>query len=153
MIWVHRLQFSLTTALLLTASPRSICNALSTTVKPVISHSHLESSAVTTDEHRPTISTIKSTAAILNINARAVNPPLIQLAREVLGSDNVHVTTTAEEATVAARTILRENYSLVLPMGGDGTLSGWIDRLVCEVMAQDESLGVEEAVERLPLIG
>ena len=72
----------------------------------------------------------------------------------MLGSDNVHVTATAEEAMAAARSVIRENYSLVLPMGGDGTLSCWIDTLVHEIMrAEDGEIGVEEAVERLPLIG
>lgn len=67
----------------------------------------------------------------------------------------MHVTTTALEARNAARAVVMNNYSLVLPMGGDGTLSCWIDLLVDTIMEQPGGGGgsVEDAVEKLPLIG
>lgn len=49
--------------------------------------------------------------------------------------------------------MISHKYSLVIPMGGDGTLSAWIDNLVEEVMRQDGLGEVEEAVGRLPVIG
>ena len=98
---------------------------------------------------------ILSTAAILNVNARSVTPELIEITRQVLGDENVHVTTTALEARNAAREVISNNYSLVLPMGGDGTLSCWIDLLVDTILEQPGGGGgsVEDAVEKLPLIG
>lgn len=96
-----------------------------------------------------------STAAILNTNARSVSAPLISLAREVLGEANVHVTSSAREARLAARSVISGNYSLVVPMGGDGTLSAWIDCLVQEIIDQQPygTCTVEEAMQRLPVIG
>ena len=118
-----------------------------------------------------------STAIILNVNARSVTPAVISAAFEIVGEDNVFVTRTAEEAKMAARNIVQgraaaspsdagaEYYSLVVPVGGDGTLSGWIDTMVEEVMLLHEleaqtsnstavdELSVEDAVKQLPLIG
>lgn len=127
----RKLNLNLATAVLLLATSTraaSFCNALSTSIEPVTSHSS------SNDKHFKSALSIKSTAAILNVNARAVSPPLIELTRQIFGEDNVHVTATAEEAAAAARAVICGNYSLVVPMGGDGTLSCWIDRLVDEIM-------------------
>ncbi|KAL9179673.1 hypothetical protein ACHAXT_008963 [Thalassiosira profunda] len=111
-----------------------------------------------------------STAVILNMNARSVTPPMASIATELFGEGNVFVTRTAEEAKLAARTVVRgcEMYSLVVPVGGDGTLSGWINTMVDEMMLYHklegegdengsanatDSITVEEAVKQLPLLG
>ncbi|KAL7538126.1 hypothetical protein ACHAWF_005998 [Thalassiosira exigua] len=120
-----------------------------------------------------------STAIILNVNARSVTPELASIASEIVGSDNVFVTRTREDAAVAARAIVRgregpRKYSLVVPVGGDGTLSGWIDTMVDEILllrkleeeeeknddnatdvvaAHSIDHSVEEAVRQLPLVG
>ena len=138
-----------------------------------------------------------STAIILNMNARSVTPSLISLASSTFGENNVFVTRTVEDATLAARTVVRgcstssytsikcddeendvmQNYALVIPVGGDGTLSGWIDTMVNEILLFDKlkqeseddtcsskndnnettttttHMSVEEAVQQLPLVG
>ena len=38
-------------------------------------------------------------------------------------------------------------------MGGDGTLSAWIDNLISEIMDQYDMREVEEAMGRLPFVG
>jgi len=133
---------------------------------------------------RPTTDT-GSTAIILNMNARSVTPQLISIASNIVGENNVFVTKTAEDATLAARTVVtgcpypyhdtatattdgdelskddsQHKYSLVLPVGGDGTLSGWINTLVDEVLLfhkpENETaatMSVEEAMKELPLVG
>ncbi|KAL3805183.1 hypothetical protein ACHAWO_006968 [Cyclotella atomus] len=152
--WVH---FNVVSAVLLLLLASNPCTALSSAAKESIPSvaSSGESTAIETSigkqQHQPIH--IKSTAAILNVNARAVNPPLISLTRQILGDENVHVTSTADEARAAARHVIGDKYSLVIPMGGDGTLSAWIDNLVEEVMLQDGVGEVEEAVGRLPVIG
>ena len=69
-----------------------------------------------------------STAIILNMNARSVTPQLISIASNIVGEENVFVTKTADEAKLAAKTVVRgccnndttNKYSLVIPVGGDG---------------------------------
>jgi len=71
-----------------------------------------------------------STAIILNMNARSVTPQLISIATNIVGEENVFVTKTADEAKLAAKTVVRgccnndttKKYSLVIPVGGDGKL-------------------------------
>ena len=123
-----------------------------------------------------------STAIILNLNARSVSgssKELISLASTIVGEQNVFVTRTIEDALLAARMVVRQAvpYSLVVPVGGDGTLSGWIDGMVNEIMlleqtkkllldnndvdTQDDNnnnnhrhqMRVHEAVGQLPTIG
>ena len=123
-----------------------------------------------------------STAIILNMNARSVTPQLISIASSVVGSENVFVTKTAVEAKLAARTVVRgcisdvngdgcrlDKYSLVIPVGGDGTLSGWINTMVDEILlfhrlennnngnndaAEETSqMSVEDALRYLPTMG
>ena len=100
------------------------------------------------------------TAIILNMNARSVTPQICDLARTVFGDDNVFVTRTSEDAILAARTIVRQRRRLVVPVGGDGTLSGWINTMVDEIRLLNEvdsqrsgSLSTEESIGRLPTIG
>ena len=119
----------------------------------------------------------RSTAIILNMNARQVTPDFISIASEVVGESNVFVTETAEDATLAARTVVRgaspsrdvfvggeedsHNYSLVIPVGGDGTLSGWINAMVDEILLLQKlgnntirtNMSVEDAMKKLPFIG
>jgi len=129
-----------------------------------------------------------STAIILNLNARSVSgssKELISLAASIVGEKHVYVTRTIEDALLAARMVVRQGrtcsgddetsdddderllpYSLVVPVGGDGTLSGWIDGMVNEIMMLDtdthdkhptddnnNQLKVHEAVGRLPTVG
>lgn len=114
-----------------------------------------------------------STAIILNMNARRVTPDLISIASEIFGDSNVFVTETAEDATLAARTVVRgasasvdpldggedtHKYSLVIPVGGDGTLSGWINAMVDEILALQKletntNMSVDDAMKQLPLVG
>lgn len=69
-----------------------------------------------------------STAIILNMNARSVTPQLISIASNIVGEENVFVTKTADEAKLAAKTVVSgccnndttKKYSLVIPVGGDG---------------------------------
>jgi len=131
-----------------------------------------------------------STAIILNMNARSVTPQLISIASKIVGEEHVFVTKTIEDATLAARTVVRRGcgmgdsefeltnneeevredlqpYSLVIPVGGDGTLSGWIN-VMCEEMLLFNKLenevkekknetttymSVAEALKELPLVG
>jgi diacylglycerol kinase family enzyme len=128
-----------------------------------------------------------STAIILNLNARSVSgssKELISLASKIVGEKHVYVTRTIEDALLAARMVIRQGrcdettsdsndgllpYSLVVPVGGDGTLSGWIDGMVNEVLLLEKlsdpihkndnnhhhhhQMRVHEAVSRLPAIG
>lgn len=106
---------------------------------------------------------VGQTAMILNLNARSVSLEIAELAKTVFGEDNVFVTTTVEEAQQAVATIVKDQYSLVVPVGGDGTLSSTID-LMCDqiIMATkdtsvpdntDQIISLEEAMRYLPLMG
>jgi len=111
----------------------------------------------------------------------------------------VFVTKTFEDAKLAARTVVRgcpsvvtangeriwntnddeikslQNYSLVIPVGGDGTLSGWINTMVDEILLfhklehdaeedtssknnetttsnETSNMSVEEAMQQLPVL-
>lgn len=70
-----------------------------------------------------TTTTAQKTAAIVNANARAVTPAACALAEAVF--DAVYVTRTDEEARRAVAEIAgrMDDYRLVVPMGGDGTLA------------------------------
>lgn len=113
-----------------------------------------------------------STAIILNMNARSVTPQLISIASNIVGEENVFETKTADEAKLAAKTVVRrcctnddavKKYSLVIPVGGDGTLSGWINTMVDEILlfhkemdtTTDKStmMSVEDALQMIPLVG
>jgi diacylglycerol kinase family enzyme len=92
-------------------------------------------------------------AIVLNTNARSVTKSLIPLAQRVLGQDAVFLTTNAEEAQQAARELIQHNTSLVIPVGGDGTLSSLVNFMTKEVRANNPSMSMEEAMEELPVFG
>ena len=98
-------------------------------------------------------------AVILNVNARSVTKDLVPLARKVLGDDNtaassVFVTSTAAEAQEAARQITQnKNITMVIPVGGDGTLSSMVNFLVQAELERNRTLSLEQAVGRLPVMG
>ena len=99
-------------------------------------------------------------AVILNTNARAVTANVERLARQVFGDNgSVFVTTCAEEAEAAARYIVdnnnnnNSNYKLVVPVGGDGTLTATIDCMVQAFQQQNPHLTLPQAIQKLPVIG
>ena len=78
------------------------------------------------------------TAIVLNTNARSVTPRVVETAVATLGESNVYVTTSAAQAQAAARDIWQQGYSLVIPVGGDGTLSSLVN-LMCNVIRQEKN--------------
>ena len=90
------------------------------------------------------------TAILLNTNARSVSNQVVQAAVQVFGAEHVFVTKTAEEAATAACKILEQKYALVIPVGGDGTLSSLVN-LVCEAVVRDHpGLSVDQAMAYVP---
>jgi diacylglycerol kinase family enzyme len=98
-------------------------------------------------------------AIILNTNARSVTAALIPLAESVLGKDAVYCTTTAEQAQQAALSLIKQNISLVVAVGGDGTLSSMIHYLTQSIILQQHqkqpqnstlTFTVDQAVAKLP---
>ncbi|KAL7459524.1 hypothetical protein ACHAWC_011244 [Mediolabrus comicus] len=102
------------------------------------------------------------------------------MATNIVGSEHVYVTRTVDDALLAARVVVRgrgqQPYSLVVPIGGDGTLSACLDSMVNEVLLLDNKLNssnsssssksnggssssgsnmmkVHEAIDKLPCIG
>ncbi|GKY92378.1 hypothetical protein MPSEU_000208700 [Mayamaea pseudoterrestris] len=92
-------------------------------------------------------------AIILNKNARSVTQDLVPIAQRILGSDAVFTTTTAEEAREAARQLIQRNVSLVVPVGGDGTLSSLVNYMVKQVRSDNQNLTMEQAMQTLPVVG
>lgn len=86
-------------------------------------------------------------AIILNVNARSVNPSTISIAEDMMGKENVYVTSTLEDNQEVAHTILDREYDLVVPAGGDGTLSSVINAIVNahreRIMNHDTSRKIE----------
>ena len=94
------------------------------------------------------------TAIVLNTNARSVTPRVVETAVATLGESNVYVTTSAAQAQAAARDIWQQGYSLVIPVGGDGTLSSLVN-LMCNVIRQEnenETMTLEQAMAKLPVM-
>jgi hypothetical protein len=97
---------------------------------------HLMSTA-----RRETSSDFDTLAVVLNTNARGVTQHLVDAAIDVAAEHTcvspkiqIHVTSTLEQATQAASDIIaharRSNkQTLVVPVGGDGTLTTMIDQL------------------------
>ena len=90
-----------------------------------------------------------SVGIVLNTNARQVSTDLVPIVKEMLGSEYVHVTNTADEARVAARTLLQQNVSIIIPVGGDGTLSSMINFLCQERINLSQQ---QEQGQRLKMI-
>jgi hypothetical protein len=142
--------FSSTTTTSSTTSSTDTCTTITQPPPPAIQHQH------------PNI------AIILNTNARQVTADLIPLAQAVLGKDAVYCTTTAEEAQQAAEMLIQQHVSLVVPVGGDGTLSSMIHYLTQSIIRQQQAqqqrqqkysdsnsncctrMTVDEAVSKLP---
>jgi diacylglycerol kinase family enzyme len=95
----------------------------------------------------------RKTAIVLNMNARLVSPDLTGVAESVFGRENVFVTYSQEEAKDAASHIIQQKYSLIVPVGGDGTLSHIINYLCQELMHRDGCDSLEQAMGELPLLG
>ena len=79
------------------------------------------------------------TAILLNTNARSVSKQVVDAAIQVFGAEHVFVTKTAEEAATAAAQILARNYALIIPVGGDGTLSSLVNLLCEEIVRRDSA--------------
>ena len=99
-----------------------------------------------------------ATAIILNTNARSVTNDLEALAKSIFGNDHVFVTSNEEEARHAAAATLQ--YKLVIPVGGDGTLSSLVnymcDELLLIVPSSEEhqdNPDLEQVMQQLPLMG
>eukprot|EP00970_Alexandrium_tamarense_P011598 scaffold2550_cov215-Alexandrium_tamarense.AAC.6 len=169
----EQLQRSSTSLFTVTSSNEKVLNT--TTSKDVnnpsspINTLHSNTTSATSSNNNTQTS---STAIILNMNARSVTPQLVSIASNIVGEENVFVTRTVEDAKMAARACCecsssngsdnngeRKKYSLVVPVGGDGTLSGWINCMVDEIILAssggdgERTMSVEEAMEELPLIG
>ena len=107
----------------------------------------LSQRAVTAAPNTPTA----STCILLNTNARSVTPAVVQVAKQVLGDANVFVTNTEQQAQEAAAQILQRNYRLVIPVGGDGTLSSLVNWLSAEtIRRQAPQTSLEQAMASLP---
>uniref|UniRef100_A0A6V2JB40 DAGKc domain-containing protein n=1 Tax=Ditylum brightwellii TaxID=49249 RepID=A0A6V2JB40_9STRA len=95
---------------------------------------------------------------ILNTNARAVTPKLIPIVQSIFGIDNVYVTTTTEESIQAAASIFSDKNqkpNMIIPIGGDGTLSSVLNHLVDEILysSSTTTTTLEDAMKALPYIG
>mmetsp|Transcript_29657 Transcript_29657/g.59323 ORF Transcript_29657/g.59323 Transcript_29657/m.59323 type:complete len:674 (-) Transcript_29657:26-2047(-) len=149
---------------------------------PTSTHPHPESSSssLPTNNNDPLpiqnpLLANHSTAIVLNTNARSVTPELVSIASQVFGEEHVYVTSTFDDAKMAAGEVVRKKYKLVVPVGGDGTLSGWINGMVDEILSSSKApeergkdvddvdrdsrgeeaktVGLEEAIKVLPVMG
>lgn len=69
-------------------------------------------------------------AVVLNVNARSVSPSSVAITENIVGKENVFVTTSIEDNDVAAKKIVDRGYKTVVPAGGDGTLCSVINSVV-----------------------
>lgn len=69
-------------------------------------------------------------AVVLNLNAQRVTQRTVRVAKAVVGDEHVFATRTALEAEEACAVIVERGYGLVVPCGGDGTLTAVINQLV-----------------------
>jgi len=94
------------------------------------------------------------TAILLNTNARSVSTELVPIAESIFGKDYVFVTTSEEEGRQAAAKMVQQNISMVIPIGGDGTLASLVNFLCDSIREKNPSVTtVEDAMKELPLIG
>ncbi|CAB9497740.1 Diacylglycerol kinase catalytic domain [Seminavis robusta] len=94
-------------------------------------------------------------AIVLNTNARGVSQDLVPVAESIFGKAYVFVTNTEEEGKVAAAKIMQpdSNISMIIPVGGDGTLSSMINFLCGEIMKNNpEFTSMDQAMQALPLV-
>jgi len=93
-----------------------------------------------------------ATAIILNTNARSVTKEMEPLAQSIFGREHVFLTATPEEARRAAKATLP--YKLVIPVGGDGTLSSLVNEMCQELVSSSSPpLTMGDAMKQLPLFG
>jgi Diacylglycerol kinase catalytic domain/Caspase domain len=111
-------------------------------------------------------------AVILNMNARGVTESTAETVRKVLSSKSnnagrVFVTRTSQEAMDAVNEIISSSeddatsssYKLVIPVGGDGTLTTVINCLVSAIRKQQQQLSstttctVAQAIRQMPVLG
>ena len=108
-------------------------------------------------------------AIVLNTNARSVTPDLIPMAQAIFGPSAVYVTSTVEEAQQAAHDIIASKVPLVIPVGGDGTLSSIIHYMTRAILrhqcqqdhhhhynntsnTNNNTTTVDQAIPSLPMI-
>jgi len=120
---------------------------------------------------KSTSTTNKKAGIILNLNARQVIPEMETIANDVFRGDgdgcdddvesnknmrNVFCTTDAVEARDAARHMAQhlDDYSVLIPVGGDGTLCSFLQTLCEAIQDVDPSVScIEQAMAKLPPIG
>jgi hypothetical protein len=94
-----------------------------------------------------------SACVVVNMNARSVNSKLAKIVTDVFTGNtttNVYLTQTADQARQAAHDIVFNKYQLVIPIGGDGTLSTLINDLVDASMEADATKTLDQAMKELP---
>jgi len=124
-----------------------------------------ENTAATASESASTSSPSKpspSAVIVLNVNARQVTPDLAPMCQEVLGEENVYLTTSNEEAIAAAKDIAERKPRIVIPVGGDGTLTAMVNHLCNAIQASQSqqqkhqeknmSMNTSAAISQMPLI-
>eukprot|EP00594_Rhizosolenia_setigera_P013553 CAMPEP_0178971830 /NCGR_PEP_ID=MMETSP0789-20121207/20571_1 /TAXON_ID=3005 /ORGANISM="Rhizosolenia setigera, Strain CCMP 1694" /LENGTH=516 /DNA_ID=CAMNT_0020659001 /DNA_START=297 /DNA_END=1844 /DNA_ORIENTATION=+ len=79
----------------------------------------------------------KEVAVILNQNARSVNSKIIQVCVDIIGKDNVHVSSSLDEMPIIAEKLL--NYKTVMICGGDGTLCCTLQYMLKKVSDKEEA--------------
>jgi diacylglycerol kinase family enzyme len=75
----------------------------------------------TTSQHAARSSKKKKVSVLVNMNARSVTEATVTLAKQVFGNADVYVTRTEADAEAAAPFLVQSD--LVVPIGGDGTLT------------------------------
>jgi hypothetical protein len=100
---------------------------------------------------------------VVNMNARGVTESTVNVARSVFGNECVYVTNSAVEADEAAAAMARCPPKILVPMGGDGTLTAVLQNQCRAIVASEmkefsssgspsSSLTLDEAVRRLPIV-
>jgi Diacylglycerol kinase catalytic domain len=148
--------------------------AAATAVSSLSVHSSTTATTTTTTSHSQEKKENKI-AVILNMNARGVTESTAETVRKVLTSSSsaaaasenkssssigrVFVTRTAQEATDAATDIISDSsYKLVIPVGGDGTLTTVINSLVSAIRRRQQrpdltTCTVSQAIQQMPVLG
>lgn len=91
---------------------------------------------------------------LLNTNARGVSTDLVPIAESIFGKDYVFVTTSEEEGRQAAAKMVQQNISMVIPVGGDGTLASLVNFLCDSIQEKYPSVNcIVDAMKELPLVG
>lgn len=75
------------------------------------------------------VAAAEKTAFVLNANARAVTPRLVERLREVVPHGDLFLSRSLDDAKDIAETIIRRGYGQVMTGGGDGTLLSTVNLL------------------------